>query len=401
VGGIFLIVGIVLVVQANSVFEIVKIYDDGGGDSNCSITELNEGYESISAQNYSLCTVEFTIDEDIDEDTPLYMYYQLEKVYQNHRLYVKSRSDSQLQDTIPFSSSRSTLVNALQTDCDPVESLEVEGSNLLSYPCGLIALSYFNDGIQLYRFQRDQEEFQWKNSIPIGPPSNLVIDTSGIAWESDLSEKFRNPTVDIQNGENVGNALQYQMYEYLWQKYDQFNCYDNVTGDGPNSCLDWTRFAKERQNYTGPIPIPGNGCVECENDSDALVNEGGILQPESYYDSESSQGVRNENFIVWMRTAALPTFRKLYGTLVVPGGFKAGDKITFRIVPNFLVSSFKGTKGLVIGTTSPLGMKNYVLGIAYLVIGFAALVLALAFFIKLKVNPRKLGDPKYLHAKQQ
>ena len=41
-------------------------------------------------------------------------------------------------------------------------------------------------------------------------------------------------------------------------------------------------------------------------------------------------------------------------------------------------------------------MKNYFLGVAYLVVGIISFLLALAFGIKHRMNPRKLGDSEYL-----
>lgn len=56
------------------------------------------------------------------------------------------------------------------------------------------------------------------------------------------------------------------------------------------------------------------------------------------------QGVTNEHFIVWMRTAGLPTFRKLYGR--IDQDIPAGTLLSFAINPGFEVVSFGGKKHL-------------------------------------------------------
>lgn len=40
------------------------------------------------------CQVTFDVEEDME--SPVYVYYELRKFYQNHRSYVKSRSHDQL-----------------------------------------------------------------------------------------------------------------------------------------------------------------------------------------------------------------------------------------------------------------------------------------------------------------
>jgi hypothetical protein len=61
------------------------------------------------------------------------------------------------------------------------------------------------------------------------------------------------------------------------------------------------------------------------------------------------QGVTNEHFIVWMRTAGLPQFRKLYGKVLTSTGgedIPAGTTLSFTVNANFEVSSFSGKKYL-------------------------------------------------------
>ena len=86
----------------------------------------------------------------------------------------------------------------------------------------------------------------------------------------------------------------------------------------------------------------------------------------------------NEHFIVWMRTAGLPNFRKLYGKFekdLEPGNYE------MVIANNYDVSSYDGKKSFVLSTTNALGGKNYFLAICYIVVGALCIVFALIFFI--------------------
>ena len=114
-----------------------------------------------------------------------------------------------------------------------------------------------------------------------------------------------------------------------------------------------------------------------------------IVQP-----AGASPNVLNEHFIVWMRTAGLPTFRKLYAS--IDADISAGSTISFDINANFNVVSFEGTKSIVISTVSWFGGRNPFLGQSYIAVGSICVGLALVFGLKHMVAPRKLGDTRYL-----
>lgn len=90
--------------------------------------------------------------------------------------------------------------------------------------------------------------------------------------------------------------------------------------------------------------------------------------------------------MVWMRTAALPTFRKLYGK--IEEDLDANQNITVVIQNNYNTYSFSGDKKLVLSTTSWIGGKNDFLGVAYLTVGGLCLFLAISFILLYVFRPR-------------
>ena len=109
--------------------------------------------------------------------------------------------------------------------------------------------------------------------------------------------------------------------------------------------------------------------------------------------------VTNEHFVVWMRVATLPTFRKLYG--YIEQTIPAGTQFSFDINLNYVVASFKGTKALIISTNTITGGRNLALGKTFYFIGYFSLLCGVFFAIKHWFRPRKIADRKYLHYKEE
>eukprot|EP00828_Plagiopyla_frontata_P048286 TRINITY_DN9204_c0_g1_i1.p2 TRINITY_DN9204_c0_g1~~TRINITY_DN9204_c0_g1_i1.p2 ORF type:complete len:158 (+),score=17.70 TRINITY_DN9204_c0_g1_i1:154-627(+) len=133
------------------------------------------------------CKVQVTIGKKME--APVFLYYELENFYQNHRKYVKSKDLDQLEGTVKSWDDLS--------DCEPVQQMKdlyvsdvyySYGKTKLSpdapaNPCGLIAKSLFND---TYSLQDSSGQ-------------NIAISEDNIAWPGDKS-RFKRPSnwKDIQ-----------------------------------------------------------------------------------------------------------------------------------------------------------------------------------------------------------
>ncbi|KAK7342908.1 hypothetical protein VNO80_25866 [Phaseolus coccineus] len=280
---VFIPIGVASLIASHDVVEIIDRYD-----SQCIPPNVTDKVSYIQTPGEKICNRELHVDKHMK--SPIYVYYQLDNFYQNHRRYVKSRNDEQLRDSKNENST---------SGCDP----EDEANGMPIVPCGLIAWSLFND---TYSFSR--------NSV------NLTVNKKEISWKSDRDHKF---------GTDV--------------------------------------FPKNFQNGS----LVGGGHLD-----------------------EHTPLSQQEDLIVWMRTAALPTFRKLYGRIEVD--LEKGDVIQVDLKNNYNTYSFNGKKKLVLSTTTWLGGKNDFLGIAYLTVGGLSFFLSMAFTVVYLVKPRQLGDPSYL-----
>lgn len=283
------------------------------------------------------CTITFTPDTDMEP--PVLIYYEINNFYQNHRSYMTSRDDNQLLG----GTKQTPLAASL---CDPLNQL----GDIYLNPCGLIANTMFNDVITLESGTNED-----------GDDLDLVMLEDGIAWQSDLEYKFGQPK-DLK-------TKRCDSCEDCEQEWDGDTLYEDAkTG------VCW-RFLYPNAESTRYL----------------YETYPEIINP--------IEGVLSEHFIVWMRTAATPNFRKMYGW--IDSKIPAGSTLQFKVKSNWEVKSFKGTKSLVLTTTSMFGGKNTNLGNSFIAVGTFCFIAALFFGLKHMIKPRKLGDRKYLKYKEE
>lgn len=294
---ILLSLGVLILATSNSILECKVDYTDDVGVRD--IIEIDSRH----------CT-----DSQVTElSGSLYFFYELTNYYQNHRRYLKSRSDSQLQGKVY------TTTGDVKTACSP-RYLASDGRIL--DPCGLNALSVFTDSFELLR-KRSEGRYE---VIPMDETRDTIC------WHFDLDSRFKNPSKEER--EKYASSVDFWLFEPAMRKALHMD-------------------------------VPGVG-----------------------------EGVENSHFIVWMREAALPNFRKIYGKVEeTPLKLPIYVNITGD---TYDVKSFGGRKYVVISQASWLGGRNALLGIFYIVVGAVCLVVCLVIMYAQAQNPRRMGDISWL-----
>jgi len=90
--------------------------------------------------------------------------------------------------------------------------------------------------------------------------------------------------------------------------------------------------------------------------------------------------IEDEHFIVWMRPAGLPDFRKLWGR-IEERDLKKGEKLSITVKNNYDVDKFSGDKSIILSTSNVFGGDNTFLGICFVAVGGISLLLGIGFII--------------------
>jgi len=363
-GVAFLSFGIVLLLSSQSVEDYVVDYTD------------------ITIDRHGVGTFDIKVDRDMEP--PIWVYYELDGFHQNHRRYIKSRSNTQLREG-------TGTPKILEEDIPECEPWVTTGERV-NYPCGVVARSVFNDTYVLR--VRNSEGDAWRK-LPLDSRAKTI------AWPADVNHgKFSNLNPEAVMLQGLENQVLLNMW--VLHRFPPVVCeQETISEQSP-----FVPVYADVRNVT----LPGDPAINkperqvlVTNCSDYFgqprcnfVRDGRPFDCSGDYREVRVEdwGIESGHFIVWMRVAGLPNFMKLWGRIDTP--IKAGSTVNVHFVSNFPVKPFHGRKAFVMSTASVLGGRNDFLGLGYLAVGGCCLVFGLAFLWRHLVKPRPLGDVSLL-----
>lgn len=362
-----LALGIVIVDTSSSITTMRVVYD-AGSDTNRTdhsdakpqqldgqVTNLTnclldtpEMANSFHANH--TCFINITLTEAITGNA--HIYYEIAGFHQHHRRFVASCDRSQFTDE--------WRPDGPTTMCKPLEKLEAplcdvgvcdpaSNHTRMTFPCGIVANTMFNDIFWLH-------EGQLPNGGPTLGPKDLV---SRGAARTYPSHNMKNPTW----------AIDLDKFLPVWHNPNFSRIIAPVSGD-------------QRSHIT---PDYTNSTAWVHDPTDP--------------DFGAGTGVENEHWRVWVEGAANQPFRKAYGQ--IQRDLPVGTTLVFAVQSNFYVRSFAGSKALVVSELSWFGSQNFALGVFFIAVGGIFCIAGALFALRKCTNPRPLGDTTYLDWKHK
>ena len=148
-------------------------------------------------------------------------------------------------------------------------------------------------------------------------------------------------------------------------------------------------FLKLQREDGTPLHISESG-IAWEADKEAFINTNysaeHIVPPPmfqkrgftEYTEENKNNIVTSERFMVWMKTSPFSSFRKLYGKTST---MKKGTYL-IDIESTYDVSSFSGTKTLILSGSSIIGTRNFPIAVLWISFGALILIVSIATLIR-------------------
>ncbi|EPY35120.1 hypothetical protein STCU_01240 [Strigomonas culicis] len=350
----FLVVGAVMIVESRKVYVLKEDYSQihqyqyTPKDASININQGIRDFvvDGVSYPQGTLTWQYIYVKQRLE--APVYFYYTLDNYYQNYRDFHDGRNLGQLKGdkeelgspTLckPFIYPGYRRATPQGQDGTVVESVVVTGAtgtkttyslqNMKYNPCGLAAWATFNDTFVLYQ----------------------VVDASNAASAA-------NANAVINSGANGSVPMRLVC---------DGTAFDAVGTPTPAAGSTDTNYcAKKGISFTSDVTIRYRPLVLRENQwsrdypyvtNNSYLNAG-------YYYKEAGHAMPDPtdyDFQVWMRSAVLSSFKKLYRIINVdlePGWYAVQINEFYDVV------SFKGRKGVAFRTRHWVGENNTVLGI--------------------------------------
>eukprot|EP00941_MAST-03F_sp_MAST-3F-sp1_P001053 g1053.t1 len=308
-------------------------------DVNCKIEEDENlpWSDPSKANKKNVCYVDLYFPHNVYP--PIFVMYRLSNVHQNYERYYQSRDARQLMGDMPIDETENLWcpdLDVVNVGVGPSNNPATAGKSL--YPCGLVANSFFDDEFEIEKLPNDECTC-----------ANSVFDYENDNWIYTENRTVNQPPAFRCHRCKVANVTM-STHGIAWET--------------------------DRRVIQNPVGYP--------HEKDPTIS-----YPDRFATITEDVGVRDDRYKIWMRPAAMPTFKKAYARIdqVIP----ENSQLRFKITSRWNVNQFHGSKSLVVSNFSWKGSQDFALPVIFAAISFYCFSTAALIWFKNITCPRQLG----------